>query len=294
MKQLIPLLLLVACTPVQKPVEIVHIPEVKTELDYKTLGDHTVAIVTHTENSGGTGVILQSTPSVSFILTNRHVCEAIKTGGYVVLDNGEKFEIAAFKESIQHDLCVVEIFTNLKLHTDVALVAPIKYEKAVISGHPQLYPTVITTGHFSGRKTIQVMMGVKDCTKDDFKDSRYGLFCLISGKMPDIKTFDSILVTALIMAGSSGSAIYNERGEIAALVFAGGQDGVGYTFAVPYEYIISFLDEELKQVALQVPHTEVTKKLNDDQVKERFEQVCKKIKTKQQKEVCEMLEGRVR
>jgi V8-like Glu-specific endopeptidase len=41
------------------------------------------------------------------------------------------------------------------------------------------------------------------------------------GGIPDIMQYDSTLVTATIMPGSSGSGVYNENKELAGVVFAG-------------------------------------------------------------------------
>jgi S1-C subfamily serine protease len=71
------------------------------------------------------------------------------------------------------------------------------------------------------------------------------MYCALFGVMPIIVTYNSTLVTGLIMPGSSGSAVFNKDGEISALIFAGAQ-GLSYGFVVPYEYVRDFVTTELK------------------------------------------------
>lgn len=211
----------------------------------------TVKITTFSENSGGTGVIYISKDNESYILTNRHVCEAIKKGGLVITNNQEKHVIVYFKQSIIHDLCLLSIAKNLNVHTNISTNLLNRLDKVTVSGHPALYPTTITEGYYSGRVMIDVLVGMKVCSKEDYKDASTAFSCAMSGGFkPDVKQFDAQIVSATIMAGSSGSAVYDDRGEIIGLIFAGQKD-FGYGFMVPLEYIHSFLEQEISTLALQ-------------------------------------------
>jgi hypothetical protein len=70
-----------------------------------------------------------------------------------------------------HDLCLITVEGNLKAHTKVAQRAPVAYyENALVSqAIPALMPNVVTSGHFSGRKVISVMKGIKPCTAEQQK-----------------------------------------------------------------------------------------------------------------------------
>lgn len=219
---------------------------------------------------GGSGVIIAASNSESTVLTNRHVCEILKRGGYVESVEGT-YMVASIKQSFSHDLCTVKVNANLKHASKVASNAPKIFDSATVSGHPNLYPNVVTKGHVSGRQFITVMTGVKACTKEDI-ESEQGLLCLFFGGIPQLERFEAQLVTATIMAGSSGSAVYNEDREIIGMVFAGNGD-LSYAFVVPYEYIVSFLKFEVDLVRPEIPNN----KLNFfDLIKEQNRSISKK------------------
>lgn len=198
---------------------------------------------------GGTGVIISHSPSQSTVLTNNHVCEVVKFGGTVQLSNGDNYLISQYSPSKLHDLCLLYVQQDLKAKSEVAKDSPELYTKAVVSGHPNLLPTVITRGHFSKSEIIQVFMGIRACSRAEMLDEELNMICGFFGGMPILKSFNAVLVTALIMPGSSGSAVYNSDNEIAGLVFAG-SGNLSYAYTVPYSYVSNFLYNE--------PHTPVT------------------------------------
>jgi hypothetical protein len=97
---------------------------------------------------------------------------------------------------------------------------------------------------------------MRECTKDEAKHEDLGFICFFFGGLPQIRTYEAVLVTATIMPGSSGSAIYNSSKELSAVVFAGSGD-IGYAFAVPYEYVRNFLNEEVKTISSSTPNYEL-------------------------------------
>ncbi|HEY5235775.1 MAG TPA: serine protease, partial [Rhabdochlamydiaceae bacterium] len=203
--------------------------------------------------SGGTGIILESSDTSSLILTNSHVCKILEKGGLVTGRAG-KFAVTTYKHSQKYDLCLVTVDGNLHARTKIANRAPVAfYEKALISGHPSLYPNVITSGHFSGRSVISVMEGLIPCTDEQKADPATNTICELIGGLPNIKRFDSTLVTATIMPGSSGSGVYNENNELSGVAFAGSGEGIGYAWVVPYESMRNFLDVESKKLDFVSP-----------------------------------------
>jgi S1-C subfamily serine protease len=207
-------------------------------------------------NSGGTGIIISSDETHSEILTNNHVCRVVERGGLVTGRSGQ-FLVASYRKSQMHDLCMITVEGNLKANTKVASKAPVSYyENALVSGHPQLMPNVVTSGHFSGRKVISVMRGIKPCTDAQAQDPETAMLCLFVGGIPDIMQYDSTLVTATIMAGSSGSGVYNEKKELAGVVFAGSGD-LSYGWTVPFESMKNFLDSEVNALPDEKPDNTV-------------------------------------
>src|SRR5574343_434672 len=213
----------------------------------------TVMITIIEQSSGGSGVVIYNDDKESSVLTNRHVCELLKNGGAVSLVNGQSHLVSKYVMSNIHDLCLVGVQANLGHSANVASRSPEIYEKATVSGHPNLLPNVVSTGHFSGNKVIRVLTGWKECTKADMKDPQLGILCVIFGRLPVLKTYETVLATAMIMPGSSGSAVYNSDLEISGLVFAGNGE-MSYAFTVPYTYVHEFLTNEMKRLKTLVPN----------------------------------------
>jgi S1-C subfamily serine protease len=218
-------------------------PTSHSKLTNKDKAEATVKIVNLAENSGGTGVILES-GTISHVLTNNHICEIAKKGAFVVLDNGTKYQVMSFRQSNLHDVCLIAVAADLKVNTSISSVLPPLYSEAVVSGHPSLLPTIITTGHFSGKMLGTVMIGRKKCATIT---DRNVITCLLLGGTPIIKNYEMQVISATIKPGSSGSAVYDASGNIAGLVFAGSGE-IGYGMIVPLEYIINFLVNELPRI----------------------------------------------
>lgn len=205
-----------------------------------------VKIVRKDERGGGSGVILKSEAAESQILTNAHVCGVIDKGGFVIRANGDRYLIASYKLSKQHDLCLIKVKANLHVNTKVAKNKPEQYSKAAISGHPALLPHTLTHGYFSGDMVIDVMTGMRPCTKEEMQKNPFQ--CILGGGIPEVKNYESQLVTGTILPGSSGSAVFDENGEIAGLVFASNSRGLSYAFIVPQPYVHNFVNQEASTI----------------------------------------------
>jgi len=197
-------------------------------------------MVTSLTNGGGSGVIYSTSRHKSRVLTNGHVCEILSAGGAVTKITGERHLVVEYTLDDRHDLCMLTVLADLGTAAKFATKSPSHYETAIVSGHPRLLPNVISTGHFSSNQIIQVLMGFRPCTEEELEGGgSVSELCDFFKQLPILKTFESKLITAFTMPGSSGSAVYNSKKEVSALVFANGN---GYTSAVPHEYIMDFLE----------------------------------------------------
>lgn len=216
----------------------------------------TVMIVNNEQNSGGSGLILRSDEVESTVLTNAHVCRVVENGGLVVSQFGT-FQAVGYKKSPTSDLCTVTVAANLRTNTRLAPLSPAMYEDVSVSGHPALMPNLVTKGHLSGKKVISVMTGYEACTEEDRKDEDLALLCMfMMGYKPVIQNYESALVSATIMPGSSGSGVYDSNNNLIGLVFAGSGQ-FGYAWTVPYEQVQAFLNESEK-----ITETKIDNKLN--------------------------------
>lgn len=252
----------------------------------RELAEATVTITNEAETSGGTGVILSSNETFSKILTNNHICELVKRGGAkVITDSGMHTTIVGFVQSNLHDMCVLIVPQNLEIQTLVSSRVPRPYEELTISGHPSLLPTIITHGHFSHKIMGTIQIGTRPCTSAEL-NSPYGFICIFGGGMPILRSYEMQVVSATIMPGSSGSAVYNSDGEISGLVFAG-RGELGYGFIVPHEYLLEFLNAEIQTLAVQVPPSSV--ELKAEHQDSNSNKQCKKLKRKKDRLACELL-----
>jgi hypothetical protein len=258
-----------------------------------------VMITNNSGNHGGTGVILRSNRSKSEILTNSHVCKVVEQGGLVTTKTGS-YAVTSYKHSKLHDICLITVNADLGVNTPVAKRAPVLYyEAASISGHPALLPNIVTNGHFSGKRIISVMIGVKQCTESELQDPRLGLPCILMGGLPIIKRYESTLVSATIMPGSSGSGVFNASQQLAGLAFAGSGD-LGYAWTVPFEALKNFLNREQYELPDIVPSDEVDlsagqesgrpRKFNEIEVMANIYSLCS-LDTPSLKEICKSISG---
>jgi len=284
---LVAVLALSACTSVQ--------PKQNAQSDVShDATANSVKVTNMAGNHGGTGIILKSSPSSSLVLTNSHVCGVVEEGGKVAGVAGT-FTVTEYKKSETHDLCLLKVSGDLQGGAKLASRPPVAYyELALISGHPALYPNVKTVGHFSGRQTIAILTGFKPCSDEDMADPDKTMYCVMLGGLPIIKQYDSVLVTATIMSGSSGSAVYNEQGELAGVVFAGSGE-LGYAWTVPYEYVRNFLTKE----AHKLNYTKPTNVVNlfpggakrSEEMMQKLESVCESPEKVKVKSLCAILQN---
>lgn len=209
--------------------------------------EFTVMITNLTESGGGSGSVVKTSKYESIILTNRHVCEgALKQGGLVKTVSGKKHLVTGYVTATEHDLCAVTVAADLKNTVKVSDKGPEMYDKTIITGHPNLLPNMITTGVFSDRIIISVMMGARKCTEADRQDPKNAAFCAFFGIVPIIQHFEAQVSTATIMPGSSGSAVLNGDGDLVGVAFAGSGRSLSYAFIVPYEAVLQFLNNEFQ------------------------------------------------
>jgi S1-C subfamily serine protease len=235
--------------------------------------------------SGGTGVIISSANAQSKILTNAHVCGLLKNGG-IVRSERMKGIVKSFQISNNHDLCLVTTNNNFKVNTVLAKEEPDVYDDAIISGHPHLLPNIVTYGHFSQKELITIMMSMRPCTIEDITNDKTAIYCQLLGGIPSIRSFEAQIVSATIMPGSSGSAVFNSKGELSGLVFAGSGD-FGYAMIVPYEYINNFFESELQSLPVNFPNKELP--LVDESETMNWKNVCSSKVPPKIKTVCELV-----
>lgn len=217
--------------------------------DFNELRKNTVKVTGKNSKSGGTGVIIASSKSSSRILTNAHVCDVAKKGGYVHTWKG-KYAVKKYAKSKKHDLCILQVSQDLETKVRLAYSAPEEGDDIVVSGHPRLMPQMLSYGHLSGTMHITMFSGIRKCTPKDYK--KHPFICWWFEGMPIIREYETSSVSAMIAPGSSGSAVYNSSDELVGLVFAGHGRGVSYGITVPYSYLRAFMRTPTKKLKWKV------------------------------------------
>lgn len=246
-----------------------------------------VMITSNNMRSGGTGVILDSHPGVSHVLTNKHVCELVQVGGLVITDDGVKHNVDAFRVYQKHDLCLVEVDADLGVNIKVAQEAPKEYDQSIVVGHPALLPTLITVGHFAQSRVISLMVGTKPC--DGTEDGDDAVMCILYGGVPILRQMEGQVTSATIMPGSSGSAVYNTKGELSGLIFAG-ERGLSYGFLVPWAYVNDFLTHK-NQYKQQFPDSSIKEPKNFFTSYFKFESACNDNSNTIHAELCRQIKS---
>lgn len=154
------------------------------------------------------------------IITNYHVIEDKPERIEVVTESGKKCDIgSAIAASVERDIAILYYQPRL-VDFDLPLL-PIsssellqKGEKIVAIGSPLGLINVVSSGIFSGYNNVE---GITD-----------------------------IQFTASISSGSSGGALFNDKGEIIGITYASYEAGQNLNLAVPVEFVEALWKEKSK------------------------------------------------
>lgn len=244
---------------------------------YTELRNVSVMIVNKQMNSGGTGSILQSSKE-SLVLTNKHVCQVVEAGGYVI--KGKlKAKVVEYKEYTRHDLCIIKVNGNLGVSLKLSPMAPKNTETSMVSGYPRLMPNTITKGHFSDLINVQVMMDLRECTMEEMLTD---MECIFFGGKAVVQSFQAQHTSNLIQPGNSGSGVFNDKGELAGVVFAGSGE-ISWALIVPHSYVKDFVDNH-KSYDWIIPNPELQEDEFIDEESD-LEKMLKACKTKRCKKL---------
>jgi S1-C subfamily serine protease len=218
---------------VKKPIVNFNLPFTRTARTVSEIaeegGKSTVYIVTRSkiglELGSGSGFIISSDGK---IVTNFHVIENAAFAS-VKLANGDVYDdVSVVSYDERRDIAILKV-KGLKLPTsmlgdsDVVKVG----EKVVAIGNPLGLEKTVSEGIIS---SIRNMEGV-----------------------------NVLQTTAPISHGSSGGALFNSKGEIVGITFAGFEQGQNLNFAIPINYAKPLIDQS-SEIELSKFQDEFTKK----------------------------------
>jgi len=201
--------------------------------------------LTRSGRSGGTSFVVKAGDK-NVLLTNQHICRH-STDGTLALEQvrpeGEPLTaVVNIQEmSIEYDLCVATAPPNVNPLTldNYTVTYPLR---GVVWGHPKLGPLTRSEGVIVGEEVIQMMTGFgaseAECAGDLFDPGFPPFF-------PGVcyRRHLSAESTIKIQPGNSGSPVFNDRGYVVGVVFAG-QTATGNASIIPLKSIKTFLGVE--------------------------------------------------
>lgn len=227
---------------------ILAFPSLQNNYFINKLGDSVVPLnVPSHHGSGGTGFHFVAPDGKTYILTNRHVCEA---GENDILDaeyHGKFYPVKIIKMSEKTDVCLMEAIKGVKGVRFASSDAKFG-EDIFVVGHPYLEDRTLSKGQTGNIKNLTLEMDAEspeECIEKGGKIEQakvrtpFGImeiaFC--------VKQLQALRTSAVIYPGNSGSPLFNIWGHVTGILFAGNsRDNYGY--AIPLSNIMKFLTEE--------------------------------------------------
>lgn len=177
----------------------------------------------------------------NFIITNAHVCEMAEDGKLLVqyAYSSHKYVATVYKIDDSHDLCAINSVRGFfSSGLTVADRYPHVGETLHSLGYPSYNNLTMSSGEYTGFSDVELQAE------------------LINGKcLGELRTFQTIFgefeacvrvfpayeLTTAVYPGSSGSVLFNDYGKVVGVIFAKSTKTHISNYAVPLEYLKSFL-----------------------------------------------------
>lgn len=196
---------------------------VKISVDY--ISQDKITFATIEKAYFATGFSIATGDTVSFVLTNRHVCDMEDKANYVLtLQSGEQVKAKFIKSDVFADICLLKTVASIPALTLSKQNASQGDRVLTIGGPDGVFP-IIVDGIISGYHNINM----KNEPEDDGEFEVH---------------FRAQVMSAPVYPGSSGSPMMNTNGDVVGIVFAVRGEKEHIAFIVPVSEIWRFLDIE--------------------------------------------------
>lgn len=194
---------------------------VKITVEYQVQDKITLAKVQKTYFA--TGFSFKTTDVVSFVLTNKHVCDMGPNANYTLtLQSGGKVQAVFVRADPFADVCLLKANAIIPPLTLAKRNASQGDRVLSIGGPDGAYPLIVE-GFISGYYNMHMR---NDADEDgDFEVH-----------------FRAQLMSAPVYPGSSGSPVFDVNGEVIGIVFAVRREKEHIAFIVPISEVLRFLD----------------------------------------------------
>lgn len=221
---------------------ILEAPQFHANYIRNKVGAKTLLISNKEETGGGTGFFVKAPSGRTYILTNAHICTALKGNAYARL-NDRQVKLSIIEVSQTTDLCLLQNFGDtegLKLASSLDLG-----EIMGLVGHPALMPLTLIKGELIGYMDIMMPVPPSWCSKENTVGGPWSIeevevmpgikipFCV--GKIKQAGQ-----TTLVALGGNSGSAVVNFSGNVVGVLFASRSDA-NWGIVVSLEDIRAFL-----------------------------------------------------
>ena len=195
---------------------------------------------------GGTGFIIKTATGHTYMVTNSHVCDIGKEAGYLWASNVNypfPTPIKIIEQSHTTDLCILEPVPGapaLELG-----IKPNVFDNVTIVGYPWLSPLNESSGKLTGEMTVKVLDHEmdQDNPKDKCNEPKNKIITeqeILGTHKYCIDEVDAYTTSVQTYPGNSGSPVFNEYGQVVAVVFAGDRE-VFHGLFIPYQELTHFL-----------------------------------------------------
>lgn len=205
--------------------------------------------ITDTYGTSGTGFHVKTPSGKLVMLTNRHICED-SPDGYVMAarEVDRQFtKLKILKMSKTTDLCETEAIPGASpLRVASGLFAG---DDVAIYGHPQSFPLTPTKGSVIGVINLSVSENMHP------QDFQAGKCRWDNSKITDDKDENgnpvkvcteanrTVMTTAQVAGGSSGSPLVNRYGNVVGVVYCSGRNDIN-SGSIPLKELREFLKDE--------------------------------------------------
>jgi len=192
------------------------------------------------DDTGGTGFAIKAPSGRILTVTNAHVCEVAQNGKAAARwDNGRYTNLDVLEVDAKHDLCLLSGLPGGIEGLEMAWNDAQINDPVYVIGHPLLYPNTYSEGLVRDRTDIFIVKKqyVEDEQECSDLDLKYKVYPSVFGDVAVCgEEFDSFGMSAKIMPGNSGSPVFNMKGKVVGVVFAG-DNRTGDGSYVPLEHL---------------------------------------------------------
>lgn len=190
---------------------------------------------------GGTGFAIRGPSGKPYLVTNGHVCDVAVDGKVAAKIQGQQRLriLKVIEVSETTDLCLVEGIESAKPLPIASNLFALR--RVHVLGYPRLRPLTYSMGYVVVREEIEISMGdydEKTCKGPSYSRAQVPFMGMLIDLC--VRKLEAIDTSAVIYPGNSGSPVFNDRGSVVGVIFAGSND-TNFGAMIPLEQLKDFI-----------------------------------------------------